>query len=81
LTPEEFARAQEEWDGSVTLWEPKQEKINKAEARTEESAACTPPSSAHQSTEDPASGMEQDFPPAVPTYGDRMPETAAGGER
>jgi hypothetical protein len=60
--------------------EAKQEKIKGAEVKVggEESAAGAPPPSARQSTEDAASGMEQDPQPLAPTQEGGTPKAATG---
>jgi hypothetical protein len=61
--------------------EAKQEKIKEAEVKTgEESAAGAPPPSARQSTEDAASGMEQDAPPPAPMQEGGTPKVAGKTE-
>ena len=99
MTEEGFAKAQEEWEKTVSQWgafthpplssflsfrslttsalflglaEAKQENIKEAGARTGESTPGAPPPSARQSTEDAASGKEQEPP--------RPPALTKGGE-
>jgi Ubinuclein conserved middle domain len=64
---------------ATTTAEAKQEKIKGAEAKVggEESTTVAPPPSARQSTEDAASGMEQDPQPLAPTQEGGTPKATA----
>lgn len=72
VTKEGFAKAQEEWEKTVTQWETRQAKLKDAGAKTggedggagqSISVSISMSASARQSTEDAGSGMDVDGPP------------------